>query len=143
MNKDKNGVATNVVTFAGERVTPHLHGEQGVFSVDFQLLEQAEYCQIYRLRLTNEYPALPDPIAVSWQLPATNVKGIWTSGSLYEKRLRADWEPADVESRISVDAPVLSVFGHQDENRVTFACSDTIYTTKLSAPLREEDNVVF
>ncbi|MEO0731880.1 MAG: glycoside hydrolase family 36 protein, partial [Bacteroidota bacterium] len=72
----------------------------------------------------------------------TNVKGVWTSGALYEKRLRADWEAADVESRLSVNAPAVSVFGHGDENRITFAWSDAVNTTRLAAPVREEDNLL-
>ena len=143
MNKDKNGVATNCATLSEEFVTPHVQGEQGVFSVEFYLREQRDFSQIYRLRLSSEYPAVPNTIKISWQLPATNVKGVWTSGSLYEKRLRADWESADIESSISVNAPALSVFGHQDENRITFACSNAIYPTKLSAPIREEDNLLY
>ena len=86
----------------------------------------------FELRLTAEQAATPLPLSILWTQPATNIKGVWTSGGLYEKRLRADWEAADVESRISVDAPVISVFGHKDENRLTFAWSDPVNTVKNS-----------
>ncbi len=81
-------------------------------------------------------------IKLCWEVPATGVKGVWTSQALHEKRLRADWEEADCTSRASVEAPVLSVFGHHDENIITFASSDAVHTTELRAPVREEDDLL-
>lgn len=143
MTKDKNSVVAPLATLSGEYTPPTIYGKKGIFSSSFELLRQQENQRIYRLRLTASEAGVPPPMEIRWTFPAINVKGIWTSGSLYEKRLRADWEPADIESRVSVNAPVLTVFGHQDENRITFACSDVVYTTKLSAPVREEDNLLY
>ena len=97
----------------------------------------------YRFVLEADRPVVLPELRIGWTQPATNVRGVWTSGALYEKRLRADWEEADASSRISVDAPVVSVFGHDDENRVTFAWSDATGSVRLAAPVREEDNLLY
>jgi len=81
----------------------------------------------------------PKPIHLRWKLPALNVKGVWRCGSVHDKRLRYDWELDHHRSRISVDAPVLCVFGHNDENVITFACSDVVNLIEMNALLREED----
>lgn len=127
-----------------EYTAPVLVGDSGAFKTALEKINHEGAGQIYRLTLTSTQDgATPDPIKVTWQLPAINVKGIWTSGALFEKRLRADWEEPDVESRISVNTPVISLFGHQDENRITFACSDACQTARLAAPVREEDNLIY
>ena len=88
------------------------------------------------------HTAAPAPVQLRWTYPATGVKGVWSTGALHEKRLRADWEAADCEARISVDAPVLCLFGHHDENILTVAVSDAVNTATLRAPVREEDNLL-
>ncbi|MEM1124563.1 MAG: glycoside hydrolase family 36 protein, partial [Bacteroidota bacterium] len=123
---------------------PRLDGDAGDFDVFFEQHREIGTASIYRLLLKSTKPgALPGALKISWQLPAINVKGIWTSGALYEKRLRADWELPDVESRISVNTPVISVFGHEDENIITIACSDVVNTVEVAAPVREEDNFIY
>ena len=92
-----------------------------------------------------EFPELqnPLPITLRWKLPAINVKGLWKSGSLYEKRIQYDWELEHVQSRVSVNAPVVNIFGHQDENILTFACEDASNMIEMNALLREEDNHLY
>jgi alpha-galactosidase len=124
-------------------VNPELIGATGPFSSDLDLVHEVGGVQVYRLTLKAETPQSPQPLKIQWRYPALNVKGVWTPGSLYEKRLLADWEPADVESRVSVNAPAVSVFGHQDENVLTFACSDAVNTAQLAAPVREENNLLY
>lgn len=122
---------------------PLLEGKTGPFSASFELTESAGDRHVYTLKLTSDTVASPPPMTLRWTLPNTNIKGVWTSGSLYEKRLRADWEPADRSSSMSVNAPVVNLFGHRDENRLTFAWSDAVNTVTLAAPVREEDNLIY
>lgn len=129
-------------TIATMPAIPRVVGNTGPFESSFRLIEEKGETCVFELRLTAAAVSVPPPLSIRWTQPATNVKGVWSSGALYEKRLRADWEEADVESRISVNAPAISVFGHQDENRLTFAWSDAINTANLAAPVREEDNLL-
>jgi len=45
-----------------------------------------------------------------------------------------------MESRISIDAPVISLFSNDDDNVQTFACSNAINKLELNARIREEDD---
>ncbi|MFK8162249.1 MAG: glycoside hydrolase family 36 protein [Lewinella sp.] len=124
-------------------LNPELAGTTGPFTASLDLIRESGSIRVYRLRLEADAPQSPSPLKICWRYPAVNVKGVWSSGALYEKRLRADWEPADVESRVSVNAPAISVFGHRDENVLTFACSDGVNTARLAAPVREENNLLY
>lgn len=89
-----------------------------------------------------EFPLVqtPSPITLTWKIPAIQAKGLWKSGSLYEKRIQYDWELNHLQSRVSINAPVVNIFGHQDENIFTIACGDAINMIEMNASLREEDN---
>ncbi len=133
---------TKTIAIATVPAIPIIVGDTAPFVSSFQLVEEMGEISIFELQLTATADAIPPPFSIRWTQPATNVKGVWSSGALYEKRLRADWEEADVESRLSVNAPAISVFGHQDQNRLTFAWSDATNTARLAAPVREEDNLL-
>lgn len=83
---------------------------------------------------------IPEPVTVRWRIPANQVKGVWRNTVDFNKRIQADWELEDQRSRISIDSPVLSLFDHQDNNVLTFACSNAINLITLGAKYREEDD---
>ncbi|MEO0526760.1 MAG: glycoside hydrolase family 36 protein [Bacteroidota bacterium] len=99
--------------------------------------------QLYDFEINNETELFPQPITLRWKIPAINVKGIWKPTSDFAKRIQADWELDNMESRISIDAPVISLFGHDDSNVLTFACSNAINKLEMNARLREEDNCFY
>jgi len=113
------------------------------FNTKLDLLENANGLYRYKLAIHSKGAAIPKPVHLRWRLPAINIKGVWRCGGIHDKRLRYDWELDHLQSRISVDAPVLCVFGHGDENVMTFACSDAINLLELNAVLREEDNHLY
>ncbi|NHF60592.1 alpha-galactosidase [Flavobacteriaceae bacterium TP-CH-4] len=94
---------------------------------------------LYDFQVSSEAPLYPKPITLGWKVPAFNVKGVWKPTADFSKRIQADWELDHMQSRISVDAPVIGLFGNDDSNLLTFACSDPISTLELNARLREED----
>ena len=120
-----------------------IEGDLGNFTASLEKISETNGRFIFRLRLTSDEPSELLPLTLKWKFPNRNVKGVWTTNALHEKRLRADWEPPSVESRISVDAPVLCLFSHTDTNVHAFACADVINTLKLAAPVREEDNRIY
>ena len=83
---------------------------------------------------------IPEPVIIQIKFPATNVKGVWKPSADFSKRIEADWEIEKQESRISIDAPIISLFGGDDSNRFTIACSDTVNKIDLSVKYREEDD---
>ncbi|WP_299683412.1 glycoside hydrolase family 36 protein [uncultured Dokdonia sp.] len=98
---------------------------------------------IYTIYFSAHKEFTPKPVTISWKIPAINVKGVWKPTSDFSKRIMDDWELNHMESRISVDAPVVSIYGHNDKNTLTFACADAINTTSLNALYREEDNCIY
>ncbi len=122
---------------------PQIVGETAGFKSSLNQVSNEDNVAIYELELASDNPTELSELIVQWRLPCTNIKGEWSTGALYEKRLRADWELASVVSRVSVNAPVLTLFGHEDENIVTIACSDVVNTLELMAPVREEDNFIY
>ncbi|MEM9819460.1 MAG: alpha-galactosidase, partial [Bacteroidota bacterium] len=96
-------------------------GNPGEFDLSFKKLSEENGLSTYSLEMKSDRPTTLNPINLKWSIPAHNVKGVWSTNALHEKRLRADWESSSVEARLSVDAPVMCLFGHEDENILTFA----------------------
>lgn len=113
------------------------------FEVTITPILKESNVDIYTIEFTASKDFIPSPVTIRWKIPAIDIKGVWKPTSDFSKRIMDDWELDHMESRISVDAPVISIFGHQDTNIHTFACSDAINTTSLNALYREEDNNIY
>lgn len=83
---------------------------------------------------------IPNPLKIQVKFPALDVKGVWKPTADFSKRIEADWELQTQESRISIDAPLMTLFGGDDGNRFTMACSDSVSKIELSIKYREEDD---
>ncbi|MCK8521202.1 alpha-galactosidase [Aquimarina sp. D1M17] len=118
-------------------------GKSDDFDVSVSLQSESNNLQIYDVHFSSDSYFSPHPITLRWKIPAINVKGVWKPTTDFSKRIMDDWELDHMESRISVDSPVISIFGHNDDNVLTFACSDPINTTELNALYREEDNCIY
>ncbi len=119
-------------------------GADDNFSNEVKLINQQDGLYTYQFSATAKNGvASPAPVTLRWRLPAYDIKGVWKCGGIHDKRLRYDWEQDHMQTRITVDAPVISVFGHQDNNRISFACSDAINLIEMNALLREEDNHLY
>ncbi len=97
---------------------------------------------VYKISIDNNKKNV-SPITLSWKIPAHNIMGVWKPTTDFSKRIQADWEMDHMESRISIDAPVIGLFGHDDTNIHTFACSDVINKLELNARIREEDDCYY
>lgn len=113
------------------------------FSTNLTCVESDDGVYLFALQLKAATPSNPTPCTIRWRLPYVNMKGTWRSGGVHDKRQRYDWELDHLQSRVSVDAPVISVFGHDDTNAITFACTDAINMVEMNAVLREEDNHLY
>ena len=106
-------------------------------------LQGEDNVNIHRLSISNSDEFILKPITLAWKFPAKNVQGIWKPTADFNKRIEADWELHTHESRISIDAPVLLLFGNNDKNRLCFSCSNAVNRIELSAKYREEDNCFY
>ena len=114
---------------------------ESALEAEIKLISDQEGVSIYKFTigriLENQI------VSVKWCVPCINVRGVWSSNSLTDKHIRADWELPQVSSCISIDAPVLSVIGHDGSNRITYAVSDTLNKLDLEAAIQEEDGNLY
>jgi alpha-galactosidase len=113
------------------------------FDVKITTISSKNGVAVFDLNIKATHPEVPQPITLKWKIPAHNVKGMWKPTNDFSKRIHADWERKPLESRISIDAPVICLFGHDDSNRHTFACSNAINKVELDACIREEDDCFY
>lgn len=106
-------------------------------------LTETDDFSISRFEIQSATEFFPEPIVLEWSVPAINVKGVWKPTSDFSKRIEADWELENHISRISIDAPIIGLFGNNDENVLCFSCSNAINLIELSAKYREEDNCFY
>lgn len=118
-----------------------INGNSGHF--DLQLLEENGGEKTYRFTVASEKEYRPKPISILWKIPAVNIKGVWQPTADFNKRFKADWELDNMESRISIDAPITLLFGANDENVFNVACSEAIEKLEISCKYREEDNCFY
>ncbi|UII78716.1 glycoside hydrolase family 36 protein [Flagellimonas sp. CMM7] len=109
-------------------------------SANLELITDEGALQVFRFEYQNHDDSFPEPLSLQWRIPATKVKGMWKPTADFSKRIEADWELENHESRISIDAPVISLFGNHDENVLCFACSNVINRVEMAVKYREEDN---
>ena len=62
------------------------------------LISGNDSLKLYKLEVSE--PTQYSPLTLTWSFPAIDIKGVWTSNSLLDKRIRADWEHAQVSSRV-------------------------------------------
>lgn len=110
-------------------------------SLDVTQIEDGLYH--YTLEIQSIVPKQFIPVSLQCKIVAHDVMGVWHPNALQDKRLRADWEAPSIVSSATVGAPVINVFGHGDQNRLTIACSDSINPIQLEVPVREEDNLLY
>ncbi len=127
-----------VMSFA--EVRPELETEKFKERCTLTKVGDKDAVATYKLSITGEAYFVPTPVVVKWKLPAVNVRGVWRNSVDLEKRIQPDWELDNQESRISIDSPVISLFGYNDQNIITFACSNAVNRVELAAKYREEDN---
>ncbi|MEL7003025.1 MAG: glycoside hydrolase family 36 protein [Bacteroidota bacterium] len=129
-----NGLVANQLEYIGVKSNPN------EAPCAIQLISNDNGIEVFRVSIDSTKPFIPEPVIVEWKIPAINVKGVWKNTVDFAKRIEPDWELKNMESRISIDSPVMSLFGNQDENVLSFACSNAIDRIDLGAKYREEDN---
>jgi alpha-galactosidase len=134
--------AQELMTFevAGYEVV--VEGDPGPFELtaDTRVIEPG--LEIATLTLASAAAETPPPLVLRWSLPAHDIQGIWTTGSWSHKTVGPDWSMSGVSSMFARNAPVLSLFGSDDGNRLTVAVSDGLNTVRVRSGIREEDATV-
>lgn len=109
--------------------------------IRLNLISQENNRETYTLSVSAPYTS--EAAIVKFKLKAIGARGSWTSNAILDKRIRTDWEMPQVETSISNDAPIISLFGQRDENLISVACADAVNNIKWEGSLREEDNHLY
>ncbi len=115
---------------------------------NFELLNKIEQLEndLFKatIKLLAPTPKNVKPIKFVWKIPAINLKGTWLSNFESDRRVYAEFDAERMLiSRTAYEAPLICLYGHNDHNIHTFACSDAITTLSLGAGLREEDGWIY
>jgi alpha-galactosidase len=120
-----------------------VRGELGLFELALDTTAVEPGVTVVTLQLAAPEPAVPGALTLRWSLPSHDIQGFWTSRALYWKSINADWYPSRVSAMLARDAPVVTLFGTDDGNRLTFALSDALNASQLTAGVREEDGRIY
>ena len=113
-----------------------LEGDLGPFKASWSTQRPEANLLLATLTLTAQQPAPPPPLSVKWSFPSVDFAGIWVSDN---NKSNNDHQGMGVDSRAVLRAPVLTILGPDDNNRLTIALSDALRPTKIRSSVREED----
>jgi len=120
-----------------------VHGDLGKFTLSTRVRSLRDSLDEISLTLNANELSTPPPLSVRWSIPSHDIAGRWSTRALLDKSIHPDWSPSRVTSMFARDAPVMTLFGHDDRNRLTFAVSDALDTVELSTAVREEDGRIY
>jgi alpha-galactosidase len=83
-----------------------------------------------------ETEVLSNEIAISWSVPFINIGGYWTTNGNDARFIRMG---SSSQSNLAGQAPVVSLFGNNSDNRHTFALSDAFHPTIMNAAVNEDN----
>jgi alpha-galactosidase len=118
-------------------------GDLKGFKPEIKISKLDANLEIITLTLKSKIPQRPPPLDIKWSLPAHDILGQWNTGGYFSKVVQADWWPSKVTSMLARNAPVLTLFGSDNKNRLTFALSDGLNRMVLSSGVREEDGRIY
>lgn len=135
--------AQDVSSFEIANQVVSVSGDLSGFDLDVQVSRVEDGLEIATIKITHETGDVPPQLSLKWQMPSTNVAGYWSTSAYMNKTIKPDWWPSKVTSMLARQAPVITLYGHQDENRTTFAVSDPENTIVSSTSVREEDGLLY
>jgi alpha-galactosidase len=113
-------------------------GQAGAFKVRLRQAGSKEGVEVLRLTATAQEETIPPRLTLRWRIPQADIQGTWTPISGRNRQLRPDWSGFKATSRATFSAPVYSLYNLAGRNRMTFALSDALEASALSAGVDEE-----
>jgi alpha-galactosidase len=118
-------------------------GKTGNFKIKYKVKKIEKNLEILTITLLSEKPETPPKFSLKWSLSSHNIAGFWSVNSWMGKIVNADWYPSKVDSMFAKNAPVFTLFGYNNKNRLSVAVSDALNSINLSAGIREEDGRIY
>lgn len=95
------------------------------------------------LTLTRATPAPPPRLTIRWSQPSVDMAGMWTPDAGLGRTIVPDFASTRLRSTLTAAAPVLTIYGRGEQNRLTVAAEDAVKPVLIAARLREEDVRVY
>ena len=120
-----------------------VEGDLAGFSLNIDNTKIEDGLDVAVLTLSHSEATTPPKLTLKWSLPSTDISGIWTAAYNESHILQADWDESKLESMLTRNAPVFTLFGFDDVNRLTVAVADAVNPVNLAAKIREEDAQIY
>lgn len=124
-------------SFTANGYTFRLTGDLAGFTATFSSRTEKEGLCYVTLVLHAGQPVHLQPLHIRWSHPLLGVAGVWTPGRGLDKNLNASGNTAQLLSRATTHAPVTVLYGYDNSNRLSFACSDALNALVLAARVNE------
>ena len=119
-------------------------GDLQNFILDVKTNEIEKNLFVATFRLTSEQYEFPPEFSIKWSQPYIDIAGQWKTNSNADKSVPPDWTNSrNVTSFVTYNAPVMSLFGYENENILTYSCSDALNNLTIKCGVREEDARVY
>ncbi|MEG8039908.1 alpha-galactosidase [Sphingomonas sp. LR60] len=129
------------VTVAGLELT--ITGALDGFTLDVRAEPIAPGVARAVLTLTRATPAPPPRLTIRWSQPSVDMAGMWTPDAGLGRTIVPDFASTRLRSTLTAAAPVLTLYGRGEQNRLTVAAEDAVNPVLIAARLREEDVRVY
>ena len=122
-----------------DNITYTLKNENACVAQEFLCVEQTtDYC-VLRVKMSFDAPTVPTPLTVRWLQPMIGFCGQWEPLGKFTRNIGPNWGKRGPKARTAVNAPLLSVFGYNQENKVTVALSDVKNASSILCGVVEEN----
>lgn len=108
-------------------------------AVSFSCISDHDGVTVLRLKLTFDGYTVPKPCTVRFHERMIGYCGMWHPMTRFARNLGPNWAKRGPNSRTASNAPVLSVFGYREENKVTVCLSDVRNASEVVCGVREEN----
>lgn len=125
-----------------DQYTFSLFGELNGFDLHFSSRFEGKDILYLTLNLKAKQKIKVKPLALRWHIPATDIQGCWSPGRNFNKYVNPSWKENSFISRSTTNAPVVTLFNNDSENRFTFAGSDAMNSLKISSGLNESTSML-
>ena len=116
-----------------------LTNENECVSQSFACVEQTDDLCVLRVRMEFAQDTVPTPLTVRWMQPMIGFCGQWEPLGKFTRNIGPNWGKRGPKARTAVNAPLLSVFGYEQENKVTVALSDVKNASSILCGVVEEN----
>jgi alpha-galactosidase len=120
-----------------------ISGDLQGFDLQAAVRPQGQGVDSLILTLSRATPAPPPRLSIRWSMPSVDMSGMWTPDAGLGRTIQPDFVDVRLRSTLTAHAPVLTLYGRNEQNQLTVSVSDALNPVTLTARVREEDVRVY